>query len=230
MRGVIVTEPFKSAGTCPWSAPVLILVLIGAPAWADAPPDLLDAHQAQTASDVLPAADAHSEATGVEAPSASWSGPKLLGIQFGAGAAAAAITVPLTLWGASAVGTLSNNLFGAALPSLLMLWVLPPLAVTLAEVLVGNLFGAGAKLFPALWAALGTQLVAIVGGVLLGLYSGNPTHVALFTLGEAILLPTATTLVLAFSEQSATPPLSGVERATSRLPSVISMPVLQGTF
>lgn len=213
-----------------WALPLLLLVLTAMPAWAEEPTAPTATPDTATLSDTLRSDLASPDDATQEVPSAAWSGPKLVAVQFGAGAAAAAISVPLTLWGASAVGTLSNNLFGAALPSLLMLWVIPPLAVTVAEVLVGNAFGADAKLFPALWAALGTQLVAIVGGVLLGLYAGNPGHVALFTLGEAILLPTATTWVLGFSAQSATPPLSGVERATWRLPSVFSLPVLQGTI
>lgn len=210
--------------------PMLALMLIAAPALAEGLHSGSGAPAFEPRSDMqLPPEQGGSIAEPEEARTPR-SGPKLVAVQFGAGAAAAAISVPLTLWGASAVGTLSNNLFGAALPSLLMLWVLPPLAVTLAEVLVGNAFGADAKLFPALWAALGTQLVAIVGGVLLGLYAGNPTHVALFTLGEAILLPAATTLVLGLSAQSATPPLSGVERSMWRLPPVVSLPVLQGAF
>ena len=225
-----MTKPIKSPGARTRLLPVLCVVLVAAPAWADSLSDSPEASPGDMSFETVRPTDISPGIVDAEPSSTAWSGPKLLAVQFGAGAAAAAISVPLTLWGANAVGTLSNNLFGAALPSLLMLWVLPPLAVTLAEVLVGNALGADAKFFPALWAALGTQLVAIVGGVLLGLYAGNPTHVALFTLGEAILLPTATTLVLGFSAQSATPPLSGVERATWRLPSVVSMPVLQGTF
>lgn len=213
-----------------WALPVLLLMLAALPAWAEAPEGPSDASDAATLSDPSSSDLAALDTSANEVPSAAWSGPKLLGVQFAAGAATAALTVPLTLWGASAVGSLSNNLFGAALPALAMLWVLPPLAVTLVEVLVGNALGAHSKLFPALWAALGTQLVAIVGGVLLGLYAGNPTHVALFTVGEAILLPGAATLVLGLSSQSEPRPLSGAGRATWMLPPVVSMPIFQGAF
>lgn len=213
-----------------WALPVLLLVLTAMPAWAEEPTAPSDASDTATLSDTLSSDLASPDDATHEVSSAAWSGPKLLGVQFAAGAATAALTVPLTLWGASAVGSLSNNLFGAALPALAMLWVLPPLAVTLVEVLVGNALGADSKLFPALWAALGTQLVAIVGAVLLGLYAGNPTHMALFTLGEAILLPGAATLVLGLSSQSATPNLSGAARSMSMLPPMVSMPVMQGTF
>lgn len=207
-----------------WALPLLVLALFAAPAWAQ------DDARAVTLSSALESDPASASDASMQVSSNAWTGPRLLATQFGAGAAAAAISVPLTLWGASAVGGLSNDLIGAALPSLVMLLVLPPLAVTLTEFLVGQALGANPRLWSAFFVTMGTQLVAIVGGVLLGVWAGNPTHVALFTLGEAILLPTAATLMLGLSQQKASATVSSLGGASRQLPPMVSVPLLQGDF
>src|SRR5438105_588012 len=60
------------------------------------------------------------------------------GIQFGAGALAAVISVPASFYLGTALGSLSNDLIGAAIPTLLCIGLLPPLAITLTTWIVGN--------------------------------------------------------------------------------------------
>jgi len=219
-------RPRAGQGAQPWALPLLLMALAAGPAWAQAG----DTHAADPGAERL----LTSTPSAIDAPtrttSHGWSGPALLGTQFGAGAAAAVVTVPLTLWGASAVGSLSNDLLGAALPSLVMLLVLPPLAVTVTEFFVGQALGANPRLWSAFFVTLGTQVVAIAGGVLLGLWAGNPTHVALFTVGEAILLPSAATLMLGLSQHRAGPSLAGAGNPTTTMPPMVQVPLIQGDF
>lgn len=205
---------------------MLLMALATSPAWAQ---DDVDTAAVSTSERLTLEMTSANDSTALTTPKA-WSGPALFGAQFGAGAAAAVVSVPLTLWGASSVGSLSNNLLGAALPSLVMLLVLPPLAVTVTEFFVGQALGVNPKLWAAFFVTMGTQLVAIAGGVLLGMWAGNPTHVALFTAGEAILLPTAATLMLGLSQQRAGPSLAGVSNPMTTMAPMINVPLFQGEF
>lgn len=121
---------------------------------------------------------------------------KLFGAQFAAGAAATVVSVPAGLLLGSYLGTLSNNLIVAALPSLVLLAVLPPLAVVLAERWMGNWLSPGTtRVMPAMLVGLGVQILAIVAGVMTGVSIMNLGTIALFTLAEAIVLPGSVTLV-----------------------------------
>jgi hypothetical protein len=127
--------------------------------------------------------------------------------QYLIGAGATVVAVPAGLLLGSLLGTLSNNLVLAALPGLVLFAVLPPLAVTLAEWLVGNHWAPGTAAFqPALWVAVGVHLAAMVVAIGLGVSSQSLTAVCLFTLAEALLLPGAVTLTMRLTGRTATAP------------------------
>lgn len=152
--------------------------------------------------------------------------PSLLAGEVGAGAVAALLSVPATLWTATWLGGLSSNLFLAAVPPLVLLAVVPPLAVTLAEVLVGNALAPGqARFSPAFWVTLGTHVLAVAAGVALGLSTQRFGDVALFTLAEAVLLPTAATLTVNTGAPQGTTYVRG-----PGLPPVLSVPVFSSRF
>src|SRR5262249_44514392 len=108
-------------------------------------------------------------------------GPSLGWSELGVGAAAAAGRGPAPprarpgrggrRWGG---GGPAPTLSAAAPPPLLLAAVLPPLAVTLAEVLMGNALSPGhASFFPAFWAGLGTQVLALTASIVLGATVGS---------------------------------------------------------
>ncbi len=93
--------------------------------------------------------------------------------QFGVAFAAGFVTVPFGQWLAQAVGNLSVNLIGAAIPSLLIMGFLAPTLTTLAAWAFGNwhFFGKGERPFPFLlpWlAATGLHIAALVVGGFVG--------------------------------------------------------------
>jgi len=110
--------------------------------------------------------------------------------EFLAGAAAAAVTVPLTVALGTWMGSLSNHLVGATLPALILLLALPPLIVTGVAYWAGNAIVPGsAKFSPAVFAALGVQALALVVTVAIGASSHDIGAIAAFTGAEMILLP-----------------------------------------
>jgi hypothetical protein len=145
-----------------------------------------------------------------------------MALELAAGAGAAVVVVPATLALSAWVGSLSSNLGWAAAPAMLLLVALPPLAVTGAQWLVGELLGPGSVRFqPAVWVALGVHVLAVTGAVLLGATVHDWRDAALFTLAEVVLLPTAVTLTM-----RATAP--GVPSSPSRVPEV-PRPVVEAT-
>lgn len=149
--------------------------------------------QAQAAGSDVPTPGAELERAATAAPPA----PPALAFQLGAGAGAAVVSVPVALLVAAGIGTLSNNLVLAALPSLVLLAAIPPIAVTWAVWLVGRLSGLEEQ--RTILAAAVTALVHIgclVAGGYLGVSVGVPSRVVAFTLAEAALLPAAATLIL----------------------------------
>jgi hypothetical protein len=93
--------------------------------------------------------------------------------QFGVAFATGFVAVPFGQWLAQAVGNLSVNLIGAAIPSLLIMGFLAPTLTTLAAWAFGNwhFFGRGDRPFPFLvpWlAATGLHIAALVVGGFLG--------------------------------------------------------------
>ena len=110
--------------------------------------------------------------------------------EFLAGAAAAAVTVPVTVALGTWLGSLSNNLVGAALPSLLLLLALPPLVVTGVAYWAGNAASPGSARFgPAAGAAIGLQVLTLIATVAIGASSRDLGAVAAFTGAEMLLLP-----------------------------------------
>ncbi len=169
--------------------------------------------------------------TDVEAPSAAVVasaassradlGLKLPALQFAAGAGAALVTTPLSLWAATALGTLSSNLVLAALPSVVLFAALPPVAVTLAAALVGNHLSPGSsRIGPAMWVTVGAQVVILTASILFGASSRNFGDAALISLADVLLLPAVATGTMALTRPSAIPNLLPPEQRTLSLPVV----------
>jgi hypothetical protein len=161
---------------------------------------------------------------------------KWMALELGTGAGAAVVAVPATLALSAWVGSLSSNLVLAAAPAMVLLLALPPLAVTGAQWLVGNALQPGSVRFqPAVWVALGVHVLAVTGAVLLGATVDDLGDAALFTLVEALVLPTAVTLTLRATAPVPPPTLSRVperprslEEATASRAVVV--PLLRYTF
>jgi hypothetical protein len=146
------------------------------------------------------------------------------------------VVVPATLALSAWVGSLSSNAALAAAPAMLLLVVLPPLAVTGAQWLLGELLQRGSVRFqPAVWVALGVHVLAVVGAVLLGATVSDWRDAALFTLAEMVLLPTAVTLTMRATAPEMAPspsrvpetPRPGVEATASR---ALVVPLLSYRF
>ncbi len=161
---------------------------------------------------------------------------KWMALELGTGAGAAVVAVPATLALSAWVGTLSSDLVLAAAPAMLLLLALPPLAVTGAQWLVGNWVQPGSVRFqPAVWVALGVHVLAVTGAVLLGATVDDLGDAALFTLVEALVLPTAVTLTMRATAPVPPPTLSRVpERPRSLVEATASralvVPLLRYTF
>jgi hypothetical protein len=159
-----------------------------------------------------------------------------MALELATGAGAAVVAVPATLALSAWVGSLSSNLGWAAGPAVLLLVALPPLAVTGAQWLLGNLLEPGSVRFqPAVWVALGVHVLAVTGAVLLGATVHDFRDAALFTLAEAVLLPTAVALTMRATAPGVAPspsrvpevPRAVVEATASR---ALVVPVLRSTF
>ena len=159
----------------------LLLVLLSSPAWAYSA-RLLDV------APVAPLAAVAPSLVGTEPERPLWL------LQSGAGVGAALISVPGSLYLASWLGSLTNNVYAALVPSVLLMAVLPSFAVALAVTLVGNWVSPGTYRF---WPTFGitalVNIVALVIGGFTGLSVGVAARVVVFTLAEAIVLPGAAT-------------------------------------
>jgi hypothetical protein len=161
---------------------------------------------------------------------------KWTALELGTGAGAAVVVVPATLALSAWVGSLSSDLVLAAAPAMVLLLALPPLAVTGAQWLVGNALQPGSVRFqPAVWVALGVHVLAVTGAVLLGATVDDLGDAALFTLVEALVLPTAVTLTMRATAPVPPPTLSRVlERPRSVVEATASralvVPLLRYTF
>ena len=123
---------------------------------------------------------------------------KIPALQFAIGAAAAAISVPLAFWVGSLLGQASPNLIAAGLPSLLVLFLLPPLVIAAAETWLGNGLAPGAyRFWPALAAATLTHALITVVSILLGVNVHDVGAASLLTIVEMLAVPAATTGALA---------------------------------
>ncbi|WP_375768987.1 hypothetical protein NR798_46200 [Archangium gephyra] len=157
-------------------------------------------------------------------------------LELGTGAGAALVSVPATLALSAWVGTLSPDLVLAAAPAMVLLLALPPLAVTGTQWLVGNALQPGSVRFqPAVWVALGVHVLAVTGAVVLGATVDDLGDAALFTLVEALVLPTAVTLTMRATAPVPPPTLTRVpERPRSLVEATASravvVPLLRYTF
>jgi hypothetical protein len=158
----------------------LLLTLLSAPAWG---------HSARLLEDAPVLAPSVSPVvTSPEPVSSPWM------LQAGAGAGAALISVPASLYLGAWLGNLSNNLYLSLISSMLVMAVVPSVAVAALVTLVGNWSEPGRYRF---WPTLGLTAVAnilsMVVGTALGLSVGVFGRVALYTLIEAVVLPAAAT-------------------------------------
>lgn len=118
-------------------------------------------------------------------------------LQLGVGAATAAVAVPASLWLGSLIGVAFPSLLASALPALLLLAVVPPLAVVAATVWASERFaGAHFHLQPALWITAAVHVATLVVAGFFGVSMGSLLSIALLTGVECLLLPAATTLTL----------------------------------
>ncbi len=159
-----------------------------------------------------------------------------MALELGTGAGAALVAVPATLALGAWVGSLSSDLVLAAAPAMVLLLALPPLAVTGAQWWVGNRLRPGSVRFqPAVWVALGVHVLAVTGAVWLGATVDEVGDAALFTLVEALVLPTAVTLTMRATAPVPPPSLSRVpERPRSVVEATASralvVPLLRYSF
>ncbi len=112
--------------------------------------------------------------------------------QFGVAFATGFVAVPFGQWLASAVGNLSVNLIGTAIPALLIMGLLAPALTTAAAWLYGNwrFLGSGHTPFPFLvpWlAATAVHIAALVVGGFLGV-SLFPGILFTFAVVDSLLL------------------------------------------
>ncbi len=159
----------------------LLLVMLSGPAWGYSA-RLLDAQGAT--------------GPGVAAPSLlpSDDDRPLWLYQAGAGVGAALISVPASLYFASWLGSLTNQVYVGLIPSLLLVGIVPSLAVAWVVTLVGNWKSPGTyRFWPTFAVTLLVNVAALVVGGFAGLSVGVAGRVLLFTLAEAIVLPSAAT-------------------------------------
>jgi uncharacterized membrane protein YfcA len=133
-----------------------------------------------------------------------------------AGVGASAITVPAMMAVGTAIGRSTNDLATALIPSLILQLAVPPVAVTLSEWSVGR-FGLkdGSRFHPAIWVALSVNLIFVVVGSAAGVWTGDASSYAAFTVAESVLMPMAVTAVMVHKRRPqtraewATPPSVG---------------------
>lgn len=116
---------------------------------------------------------------------------------FLAGAGAAMVSVPVSLVLGTAIGSLSSSLAGALVPSLILLAAIPPIAITVAAYLVAqHFFPDAARFSPAIFVAIGLQLIGVLSAVFAGVSSVNPASVVAFTAVEAVVIPAGVALTM----------------------------------
>lgn len=162
----------------PFFIAALLCHLLGAPAHASASGILADG--APAAADV---GAARSSATLLA------DSPPALLLHLGLGALTGVLAVPTGLYLASWVGHLSNNLFAATLPSLLVMGTFAPTVVVLTAWAMGNLEHSGRFGYWAPWvASVLINAAALMVAGLLGLSIGAPLGVALFSVIDGVLV------------------------------------------
>lgn len=218
-------------------APLLVLCLLAAPALAAEP-------AASRPNDAANTSAAAFEAPKAAAPSARLvparptQVPPTWGRLFGIGVVATALVTPGAMALGAWIGTWSNNLYLALIPSMLVVGLVPPVAVVLLEMAVGNaLWGSRFLRVPgALLASIGVQLALVVAAVLLGLPGTTVPGIALFTLLDVVLLGGVSSGVMwlnrvepqaPVAERPGTPPGTA---GTSALPKTPTLSVVSASF
>ena len=113
------------------------------------------------------------------------------------GAAAALFSSPVALAVGAWAGTLSNNLYAALLPALLIAAIVPSVATVVTEWMVAERSGKGRfRLIPTLLVTFVAQLGLMAGGLFLGVNATNGSGIAIMTLASTIALPPVTTALL----------------------------------
>lgn len=174
----------------------LFMVLLASPAWA-----FTSSARLLTADDgaVLAAPEQQPQST-PEASAVNLTprgAPLHWAAQFGIGAGAAVVSVPLSLYLGQWLGSLSNNLIGAAVPTLLVIGLLPPALVTLATWIAGNWNQSGTyRWWPAFIATTLINAGMLVAAGYLGVSVGVLAKVIVYTLIQAVVLPGTATAVM----------------------------------
>jgi hypothetical protein len=146
---------------------------------------------------VPPAAQPVAGAEVKSAPLTPRGQPVGFGLQMASGVAAAVVFVPASLYLGAWLGSLSNDLIWSALPALLCMGLLPPVAVTLATWIAGNWGTQGRhRLWPSLIATLIINGVSLPIAASLGLSVGLAGRVLLYTVAQAVLQPAAATALM----------------------------------
>lgn len=116
------------------------------------------------------------------------------GSLFAVGAATTVVAVPLALELGMWVGTRSGNTLLAALPALLVVVLLPPLAVVAAENgWARRLKKKRPRTGVAVAASLGVQLLTVAAAIFAGVSAPRYGDAVLLTMVEALLLPLVVT-------------------------------------
>ncbi len=119
------------------------------------------------------------------------------GHQFLIGAAAAVIFVPVSLYLGQTLGSLSNNLIGAAIPTLLCIGLIPPIAITVSMWLTGRREGGNRyRFWPSFFVNLLVNGVSLAIAAQFGLSVGVLPRVVLYTIVQAIIQPAGTTMLM----------------------------------
>jgi hypothetical protein len=127
------------------------------------------------------------------------------GSLFAIGAATTVVAVPLALELGMWVGTNSSNTLKAVVPALLVVLVLPPLAVVVAESGWCRRVGAKLRTGVAIAAALGAQLLTLAAAIVAGVSAPRYGDAVLLTMVEALVLPLVVTRLAYQSSESPTP-------------------------
>ena len=114
-----------------------------------------------------------------------------------AGLIAGSLSLPATALLSGAIGRGSGNLLAAAIPAALLYLILPPLAVTFSSYGVGLFFDdAGISWSPALWMALGVQVLGFALTALTGFSTQRANDLVAITAIHTLALGATVTLTL----------------------------------
>jgi hypothetical protein len=131
---------------------------------------------------------------------------------------ATVLAVPASIGLANAMTRLSPDLLGGGIPALLWLGLAPPFAAHGLAALAMNLHEPGRyNLWPSIFATLGVHIGAVAVGALSGVWLGNVSHMALFTLAEAVLLPSVA-VTLTWATRRRPPPSPPTRAARGHTP------------